>query len=390
MSRFFKPYEGTRPYLFISYAHKQSEEVVSTIRILHEKGWRLWYDEGIPAGSDWPANIARHMQGCSGVLFFESERALESPNCYSEMRTAHRMKKPCMVVHLENAQRDEKWREILEGKKEIPILESPEARAEAILKSGFVTRRFHLSWTEHIPWSAIGLIASLVFFLLSAGALGALRSGLWNPAAPFSNEVEATEESVEPAEVEAAPEVVDLGEAEQFFAVTFPDADQERAIRSALGISEGDIMRGQMADLDQLYICGNMVTKNLERVSFDETGVCRVNGAPVIQGTVSDLTPLTYAVRLEKLGLLCQPLKGISDLNSHVLLKELSLAGSTVEDIAALDDLPSLEALHLEHTGVRDLTSLDDFARLKEVTVSRDMLPVSWSADAGFFVVLVK
>ena len=50
MSRFFKPYEGNRPYLFISYAHKQSEEVVSTIRILYEKGWRLWYDEGIPAG----------------------------------------------------------------------------------------------------------------------------------------------------------------------------------------------------------------------------------------------------------------------------------------------------------------------------------------------------
>ena len=90
MNRFFKPYEGTRPYLFISYAHKQSEEVVSTIRILHENGWRLWYDEGIPAGSDWPANIASHMQGCAGVLFFESERALESPNCYSEMSTAYR------------------------------------------------------------------------------------------------------------------------------------------------------------------------------------------------------------------------------------------------------------------------------------------------------------
>ena len=44
MSRFFKPYEGTRPFLFISYAHLQSEEVVSTIRIHDEKGWRLWYD----------------------------------------------------------------------------------------------------------------------------------------------------------------------------------------------------------------------------------------------------------------------------------------------------------------------------------------------------------
>ena len=142
--------------------------------------------------------------------------------------------------------------------------------------------------------------------------------------------------------------------------------------------------------LDQLYICGNMVTKNLDRVSFDKTGVCRVNGAPVIRGTVSDLTPLTYAVRLEKLGLLCQPLKDISYLNSHVLLRELSLSGSTVEDIAPLEDLPSLETLHLEHTGVRDLTSLDDFARLKEVTVSRDMLPLSWSADTGFLVVLVN
>ena len=390
MSRFFKPYEGNRPYLFISYAHKQSEEVVSTIRILHEKGWRLWYDEGIPAGSDWPANIARHMQGCAGVLFFESERALESPNCYSEMRTAHRMKKPCMVVHLEDAQRDEKWREILAGKKEIPIVESPEARAEAILKSGFVTRRYHRSWTEHIPWSALGLITSLLFFLLSAGALAALRSGLWNPAAPAANEAEAEPETEEPEEEEAVPDVVDLGEAERFFAVTFPDADQERAIRSALGISDGDIMRGQLADLTELYICGNMVTKNLDRVSFDENGVCRVNGAPVIRGTVSDLTPLTYAVRLEKLGLLCQPLKGISDLNSHVLLKELSLAGSTVEDIAPLEDLPSLETLHLEHTGVRNLESLDGFTRLEKVTVSRDMLPVSWSADAGFSVVLVN
>ena len=390
MSRFFKPYEGTRPYLFISYAHKQSEEVVSTIRILHENGWRLWYDEGIPAGSDWPANIASHMQGCAGVLFFESERALESPNCYSEMSTAHRLKKPCMVVRLEDAQRDEKWEEILDGKKEIPILESPEARAEAILKSGFVTRRYHRSWTENIPWSTLGLIASLLFFLLSAGALWALRSGLWNPAAPSPGEAEAETEAVEPEEEAAAPVVVDLGEAEQYFAVTFPDADQERAIRSALGVNEGDIMRGQMADLDQLYICGNMVTKNLDRVSFDENGVCRVNGAPVIRGTVSDLTPLTYAVRLEKLGLLCQPLNDISDLNSHVLLKELSLAGSTVEDIAPLEDLPSLETLRLEHTGVRDLTSLDGFARLTEVTVSRDMLPVAWSAEAGFSVVLVK
>ena len=105
MNRFFKPYEGTRPFLFISYAHRQSEEVVSTIRILHEKGWRLWYDEGIPAGSDWPANIAQHMDRCERVIFFLSARAMESPNCYSEMRTAFRMKKPVLVVRLEDVEK---------------------------------------------------------------------------------------------------------------------------------------------------------------------------------------------------------------------------------------------------------------------------------------------
>ena len=392
MNRFFKPYEGTRPFLFISYAHRQSEEVVSTIRILHEKGWRLWYDEGIPAGSDWPANIAQHMDRCERVIFFLSARAMESPNCYSEMRTAFRMKKPVLVVRLEDAEKDARWQEILAGAKtEIPITSTPEARADAILRSGFVTRRFHRSWTESIPKGAMGLIASLAFFLAAAGALGALRSGLWNPFPAAQTSAALQEETSQEEEEEAEiPEVVDLGEAERYFAVEFPDGDQERAIHAALGIPAGeDIFRGDLAELEELYLCGNMTAKSLSKVTFDEDGVCRVNGAPVIEGKVKNLSVLPYAVRLTKLGLICQPLGNISDLNSHVLLQELSLAGSTVEDIDALEDLPSLEVLHLEHTGVSDLSALDSLPRLKKVTVSRNMLPLSWSGDAGFAVVLV-
>ena len=41
MSTFFKPYEGSRPFAFISYAHRQSAAVVDTIRILHDRGWRV-------------------------------------------------------------------------------------------------------------------------------------------------------------------------------------------------------------------------------------------------------------------------------------------------------------------------------------------------------------
>ena len=32
MNSFFKPYEGSRPFFFVSYAHLQSEAVVNTIR----------------------------------------------------------------------------------------------------------------------------------------------------------------------------------------------------------------------------------------------------------------------------------------------------------------------------------------------------------------------
>ena len=88
MSGFFKPYEGKRPYLFISYSHSQSPEVVDTIRLLHEDRWRLWYDEGIPAGGDWPKNIEQHLRQSAAVLFFLSKSALASQNCFSEIKTA--------------------------------------------------------------------------------------------------------------------------------------------------------------------------------------------------------------------------------------------------------------------------------------------------------------
>ena len=384
MSGFFKPYEGSRPFLFISYAHRQSDAVLDTIRILHEKGWRLWYDEGIPAGSDWPANIARHMQDCERVIFFLSARALQSHNCYSEMKAAARLGKPILVVRLEDAAPDEKWKELLSQYPEIPLLESAAERAAAILRSGFLPRRLHRGRTERIPWRALGLIASLLFFLASAGTLAALAAGLWDPFPP---------PGIAPATETAVPTpvpTVDLGEAERYFTVSFPDTLQESAVRAALGIPTGPLSRSDLAGLTELVLAGNLAPDTLDVAAFGADGVCRVNGAPVIRGPVSDLRSLRYALRLEKLGLICQPLGDLTPLNALVLLRELSLAGSSVEDLSALTELPSLETLHLEHTGVRDLTPLDALSNLKTVTVSRDMLPLKWSKDTAFTVILVR
>ena len=99
--RFFKPYEGKNPFIFVSYSHRDSEKVIETIRPIHEMFYRLWYDEGIPAGSDWPANIANHMRDCAMVLFFLSRTALASKNCLSEISTAERQGKPILMMKLE-------------------------------------------------------------------------------------------------------------------------------------------------------------------------------------------------------------------------------------------------------------------------------------------------
>lgn len=386
MSRFFKPYEGNKPFLFISYSHRQSDLVVDSIRILHERGWRLWYDEGIPAGSDWPANIAQHMQGCEKVVFFLSERAMESPNCFSEIRTAFRAGKPILVARLENVEvTNPDWQELLAGKQVIPLLESPEERAAAILNTGFVPRRFRRSRMEGVSWRVFGLAASLLFFLAAAGTLGLLASGRWSPV----QVPEILAENPVPMPAPTAPPVVEIGEAERYFAVSFPDKQQERAIRRALGTQTEEIYRWQLAEIPELYFCGNMVTDSLEPVRFDADGTCRVNGAPVVTGQVSDLSLIGYAVKLEKLALVCQPEMRLSDLNGHLLLRELCLAGSPVSDLSALKELPSLETLHLEHTSVSDLTPLEAFPNLKTVTVSRGMLPLRWNERAGFAVVLV-
>lgn len=78
-------YEGDKPYLFVSYAHKNSALVLPVIEALFEKKYRIWYDEGIAAGSEWPKNIADHLNGAAGYVIFTSPQSLTSENCENEV-----------------------------------------------------------------------------------------------------------------------------------------------------------------------------------------------------------------------------------------------------------------------------------------------------------------
>ena len=293
--------------------------------------------------------------------------------------TAVRRGKPILIVRLEDVPVREEWKDLLAGREEIPLLDTPEARAAAIMQSGFLPRRLRRSWRERIPWRGLGLAVSMAFFLAAAAALGALTTGRWAPVPE-----QPAPETPAPTAAPTPVPTVELGEAERYFAVSFPDRQQERAIRRVLGIPADAIFRWQIAEIPELYFCGNMTVDAKAAVSFGADGTCRVNGAPVIQGQVSDLRLIGSMVKLERLALICQPLDDLSGLRGHLLLRELSLAGSRVDDLTALTELPSLETLRLEHTDVRDLTPLEGLPALKRVTVSRDMLPLLWSDSAPF------
>ena len=78
-------YEGREPYIFVSYSHRDSGTVLPVVRGLYEDKYRVWYDEGIAPGSEWPHNIAVHLENAAVVAAFISDNSKASINCENEI-----------------------------------------------------------------------------------------------------------------------------------------------------------------------------------------------------------------------------------------------------------------------------------------------------------------
>lgn len=93
--------EGRKPYLFISYSHEDTTEVVAAIRALQRLGYRIWYDMGISAGAQWPEDVADHIFGCDAVLAFMTPNAIKSDNCREELFYAKKCSKNILLAYLQ-------------------------------------------------------------------------------------------------------------------------------------------------------------------------------------------------------------------------------------------------------------------------------------------------
>lgn len=97
----YPAYRGKEPYIFVSYAHSDSEKVFAEIKRFNEAGYNVWYDEGIAPGNEWVDDIADALAGCTVFVVMLTPVSALRENVLNEINFALNEKKPFIAIHLE-------------------------------------------------------------------------------------------------------------------------------------------------------------------------------------------------------------------------------------------------------------------------------------------------
>ena len=98
----FEAYTGNEEYLFVSYSHRDTEKVYKVLDALHDKKYRIWYDESCENGNDFRDELRQRIKGSSGVLLFVSSASMASPFCGMEIVVAREYGKRLFPIYLED------------------------------------------------------------------------------------------------------------------------------------------------------------------------------------------------------------------------------------------------------------------------------------------------
>lgn len=80
-----KAYAGRRPFIFLSYSHKDTDIAYPLIDELQKRGFNVWFDEGIHSGVQWKRTITEHINSCSLMIFLVTQNSLDSAECEKEI-----------------------------------------------------------------------------------------------------------------------------------------------------------------------------------------------------------------------------------------------------------------------------------------------------------------
>jgi len=97
-------YDGDDDYVFISYKRQEFPLIEPVLRGIVDRGYRLWYDKGIPGGSEWDEQIERKIANCKLLLVFVSPAAVNSKYVRREVKFADALDKQILAVSLQPAE----------------------------------------------------------------------------------------------------------------------------------------------------------------------------------------------------------------------------------------------------------------------------------------------
>ena len=255
-------YEGKGNFIFVSYSHKDSGTVYPFITDLFEKKYRVWYDEGIAPGSEWPYNIEVHLKSCSTVLVFVSENSLASRNCDNEVVNALDNKKKIIQYSLDGSIHPLLKDEITVRNKE----ELFNTLSDDLIGDGSGYDRELNNKRRLSLWNLLLGLAVLFIVALGAGIYG-LNEGYFDKYLPGRNIVEEDiTEKKEASGIQVDNSLIaqalleQLSKEDLFRDVEFSDDSDKQALYEAIGFydwgSEGELQYFDLTEFgsDDLYL----------------------------------------------------------------------------------------------------------------------------------------
>ncbi|MCL2063388.1 MAG: leucine-rich repeat protein [Candidatus Cloacimonetes bacterium] len=98
----FEVYNGSNPFLFVSYSHTNTDIVYKILNKLDSERFRIWYDDTMEIGSDFREELRTRIEKCGAFILFISTASMQSKYVGMEIITAFKYDKRIYPIYLES------------------------------------------------------------------------------------------------------------------------------------------------------------------------------------------------------------------------------------------------------------------------------------------------